>query len=159
MRTDQFSHASTLRGFVFLIILYLVSFSVECQQLLQSFASRFKYHFFSPIGKYIRICKNSIRIIFNCTPNFYCSSFFWLGVLTLNHVFHAMEESIWAISSSLVASSLAAFVVHYNNKPIHIHRITGVGLILTLIYFYFMVTVNIPMYLDRWKNWEKINIC
>lgn len=81
--------------------------------------------------------------------------FCWCGVLTLNHVYHAVEESIWAASSALVGISLASFVIwHPDNEALY--KLAVTASIVSALFFAFMVTVDVPMYLERWRNGKKI---
>jgi hypothetical protein len=80
--------------------------------------------------------------------------FCWFGVLTLNHVYHAIEESIWAVTSAAVACALASFCMHYSENE-KLFRMTSMGTIGCLVYFSFMVTVDVPMYIERWKHGKR----
>lgn len=80
--------------------------------------------------------------------------FCWFGVLTLNHVYHAIEESIWAIMSAAVACALSSFTYYYSDN-IELVRMTSMGTMGCLLYFVFMVTVDVPMYMTKWRHDKK----
>ena len=76
--------------------------------------------------------------------------FCWCGVVTLNNIYHAIEESIWAICSISLGISLFTFAIyHPNNKHLVLFGI--VGFITSMLFFIFMVTVDVPMYVRRWR--------
>jgi hypothetical protein len=82
--------------------------------------------------------------------------FCWFGVLTLNHVYHAIEESIWAITSAAVACALSSFcTTHYSETNEKLFRTASMGRIGCLLYFAFMVTVDVPMYIEKWRHDKK----
>jgi hypothetical protein len=73
--------------------------------------------------------------------------FSWYSVLTTSYLGNTVEESIWALSASLLLVSCAALLFRCSaeRRPL----LAGV-LALGLAYVAFMVTVDIPMYLSRW---------
>lgn len=79
--------------------------------------------------------------------------FCWYGMLSLNHVGHAIEESIWAVVSAVVAICFAAFPT-YNSMETNpqVFYLTTIGTWLLVCYFIFMVTVDVPMYVARWRE-------
>ena len=81
--------------------------------------------------------------------------FCWCGVLTLNHWYHAVEESIWAVASALIGSSLFSFAL-YHSENTKLFNLGCIGSIASIIFFAFMVTVDVPMYLVRWRHGKKI---
>uniref|UniRef100_A0A7S2MEK2 Uncharacterized protein n=1 Tax=Helicotheca tamesis TaxID=374047 RepID=A0A7S2MEK2_9STRA len=81
--------------------------------------------------------------------------FCWCGVVTSNHLYHAIEESIWAISSAFIGFTLATFsFYHADNSSIFLLGVCGS--IASALFFTFMVTVDVPMYLDRFNHGRKI---
>ena len=74
--------------------------------------------------------------------------FCWCGVVTLNHLYHAIEESIWAISSLFIGMAMAALAIY---QPHSCLRVGVAGTICCLLFFLFMVIVDVPMYVRRWK--------
>jgi hypothetical protein len=80
--------------------------------------------------------------------------FCWFGVLTLNHGYHAIEESIWAITSALVACALSSFGSHsYSENKEPLFRMASM---ICCVYCVFMVTVDVPMYIHKWKHDQKL---
>mmetsp|Transcript_16885 Transcript_16885/g.30273 ORF Transcript_16885/g.30273 Transcript_16885/m.30273 type:complete len:281 (-) Transcript_16885:1148-1990(-) len=78
--------------------------------------------------------------------------FCWMGVVTKNHVFHAIEESLWAIAFTGILAVTAVFAYEGYDQ---IYRLALVGAVMSTVYVAFMVTVDVPMYLGRWRR-EKI---
>eukprot|EP00550_Attheya_septentrionalis_P011301 CAMPEP_0198303384 /NCGR_PEP_ID=MMETSP1449-20131203/56858_1 /TAXON_ID=420275 /ORGANISM="Attheya septentrionalis, Strain CCMP2084" /LENGTH=294 /DNA_ID=CAMNT_0044005877 /DNA_START=89 /DNA_END=974 /DNA_ORIENTATION=+ len=81
--------------------------------------------------------------------------FCWCGVVTLNHVYHAIEESIWAVSSAFIGLSLASFAIYHPENPA-LYQLGVIGSIASVLFFAFMVTVDVPMYLARWRHGKKV---
>ncbi len=79
----------------------------------------------------------------------------WRAVLTLDFRWHIIEESIWAIASSLVFSSFCFIIIDVSNQVEGCQRdvkfIMISGSIISIIYFAFMVVVDIPMYCNKQK--------
>ncbi|KAL7550000.1 hypothetical protein ACHAWF_013458 [Thalassiosira exigua] len=77
--------------------------------------------------------------------------FCWCDVVTLNHVYHAIEESICAISSLLVGAEMASLAIyHSDSQPVYALGI--IGSILCFSFLGFMVIVDVPMYTKRWRE-------
>jgi hypothetical protein len=72
----------------------------------------------------------------------------WYAVVTTNYMGNAIEESIWALTFSLVTVSifslLPKFISHLRTAAI----VTFFGVICYVLY---MVVVDVPMYLERWN--------
>ena len=77
--------------------------------------------------------------------------FCWCGVVTLNHLYHAIEESIWAVCSVLVAGVMGSLAVYHPEHP-SLYFLGIIGSIGSLLFFGFMITVDVPMYVKRWKE-------
>jgi hypothetical protein len=77
--------------------------------------------------------------------------FCWCGVVSLNHGYHAIEESIWAVCAILVAIAMGGFAF-YHPENSSLVRVSLVGAILSLVFFAFMVVVDVPMYIKRWRE-------
>ena len=71
----------------------------------------------------------------------------WYSVLTTSNLGHVVEESLWGISATLVAISLAAFAPRCppNWRPALVF-----GVIVGSVYAAYMFLVDVPMYWDRW---------
>ncbi len=71
--------------------------------------------------------------------------------------YHAVEESIWAIMSAILACSLLSIGIdqyaytHNNNNLPFISAIL-VGSMASTLFFLYMITVDVPMYLRRWRD-------
>lgn len=75
--------------------------------------------------------------------------FCWCGVVTLNHLYHAIEESIWAVSSLFIGMAMLALAIH---QPECCFRVGIVGMVGCTAFFIFMCTVDVPMYVRRWRE-------
>jgi hypothetical protein len=73
----------------------------------------------------------------------------WYAVASLNHIGHAIEESLWAVLMLLlaVAFGLASTAAHGSMRPVLTLGMLayGAGAALTL-------TIDVPMYLRRWRR-------
>lgn len=72
----------------------------------------------------------------------------WYGVVTTNNLGHVIEESIWAFSALLFIIGLG---LCYRKVEGLIRRHISVGISLGAAYIAFMVTVDVPTYLARWR--------
>ena len=77
--------------------------------------------------------------------------FCWCGVITLNHLYHAIEESIWAIGALFVAVEMGSLVLYHPENQ-YLCKIGLLGCVMCLSFFWFMITVDVPMYLHRWQE-------
>ena len=77
--------------------------------------------------------------------------FCWCGVITLNHLYHAIEESIWAIGALFVAMEMGSLVLYHPENQ-YLCKIGLLGCVMCLSFFWFMITVDVPMYLHRWQE-------
>src|SRR5262249_13161135 len=72
----------------------------------------------------------------------------WHAVLTKNYLSNAIENSIWAVSFFIVGISLCRLLPEFEGLVraalvVAISGITG--------YLVFLATVDVPMYLTRWR--------
>ncbi len=74
--------------------------------------------------------------------------FCWLGVVTLSHLGHAIEESLWAATFTAVGVALAVALPHLDGP---LRNAALVALPGCVGYVAFMVVVDVPMYLGRWR--------
>jgi len=74
--------------------------------------------------------------------------FSWYAVLTTNYLFNAIENSIWAVAFLGVGIGLGRLLPEFEGVVRVILIVT-----MTCIAFYlaFLVTVDVPMYLSRWR--------
>jgi hypothetical protein len=74
-------------------------------------------------------------------------TFSWLAVLTRSNLLHAFENSVWTLGGALV---LAAFVALHKDARGRRKRALVAATVAVCAYLAFMVTVDVPMYLQRW---------
>ncbi|MDC0254438.1 hypothetical protein OAK75_06025 [Bacteriovoracales bacterium] len=87
-----------------------------------------------------------IPIVFLLTvAQFFC----WLSVLSLNHLGHAIEESLWAFTFLIVGVSLFFSLAHLDGNWF---AMALGGSMACALYVLFMLLVDIPMYISRWKE-------
>ena len=72
----------------------------------------------------------------------------WFGVVTTNYLGNAVEESLWALTAML---TLVGFALCYKNVSVPYRRFLNVGFTSGVCYILFMITVDIPTYLSRWR--------
>lgn len=77
--------------------------------------------------------------------------FCWCGVISLNHVYHAIEESIWAVCSIFVAFVMGGFA-YYHPENTSLVRVGIIGVVISVFFFVFMAIVDVPMYITRWRD-------
>lgn len=75
--------------------------------------------------------------------------FSWYAVLTTNFLYNAIENSLWAVAFFLVGIGLCRLLPEF-------HGLVRVVLLLSIAgivaYLAFLVTVDVPMYLSRWRT-------
>jgi hypothetical protein len=74
--------------------------------------------------------------------------FSWYAVLTTSFLGNAIENSIWAVAFLLVGIGLCRLLPEFNG-PVRVAL--AIGIIGIAVYLAFLVTVDVPMYLSRWK--------
>jgi len=74
--------------------------------------------------------------------------FSWYAVLTTNYLFNAIENSLWAVAFAIVGVALARLLPEFHGPERWVLAGSIVGIAL---YLAFLVTVDVPMYLSRWK--------
>lgn len=75
--------------------------------------------------------------------------FCWYGILTKNHLAHAIEESLWAGTMAVVGLCLVAMAF---TLPGGMRTVAILGVLGSIGYVAFMVTVDVPMYVRRWRE-------
>ena len=83
----------------------------------------------------------------------------WAGCITKNQLFNASEESLWAITA-IILIIIWSGVLHYtkrNQTPINkfVQKGMYVCIGITSLYTAYMITQDVPMYINRWKTLEK----
>lgn len=73
----------------------------------------------------------------------------WYGVLTTNHLAHAVENSIWAAAFLVVGIGLCRLLPEFDGlvRLALLVVITGIA-----AYLAFLISIDVPMYLSRWKD-------
>jgi hypothetical protein len=73
----------------------------------------------------------------------------WYGVLTTNYLANAIENSIWAVAFLLVGIGLCRLLPEFDG-------LVRLGLVVAIIgiagYLAFLITIDVPMYLSRWRD-------
>lgn len=73
--------------------------------------------------------------------------FCWYSVITLNHLGHAVEESLWAATMALVGVCLGVAATRLDGAHFWF---AVVGALLSFFFVVFMTSVDVPMYVRRW---------
>jgi len=73
----------------------------------------------------------------------------WLGVLTLNHLWHAAEEALWAVTMVLL---VIGFVASWGRVEGIDQVLIPIGLVAVSVAAWVMVGLDIPMYMRRWRE-------
>ena len=88
--------------------------------------------------------------------------FSWLGCITKYYLWNAAEESLWMISGIILITISATLylslkTISPNNKTKSLSLFLTVFLFFTIIFVLFMITIDIPMYYNRWKKTDGNN--
>jgi hypothetical protein len=71
----------------------------------------------------------------------------WYAVLTTSYLGNAIENSLWTVTYLLIAAALVRLLVEF-------HGVIRLAIGLTVVgiagYIVFMLTVDVPMYFERW---------
>src|ERR1700720_4666568 len=74
--------------------------------------------------------------------------FSWHAVLTTNYLGHAVENSIWAVAFFIVGIGLCRLVPEFEGA---VRLVLAVAIIGIAGYLAFLVIIDVPMYLSRWR--------
>lgn len=74
--------------------------------------------------------------------------FSWYAVLTRNFLWNGIENSLWAVSFFVVAAALCRLVPEFDGP---VRWIVIAGIIGIVGYLAFLLTIDVPMYLSRWR--------
>lgn len=74
--------------------------------------------------------------------------FSWYGVLTTNHLGNAIENSIWAVAFFIAGIGLCRLLPQFDG-PVRVLLV--VAIIGIAGYLAFLLTIDVPMYLARWR--------
>lgn len=72
----------------------------------------------------------------------------WYAVLTTDYLGNAIENSIWAAAFLVVGVGLFRLLPEFDG-PIRLALV--VAIVGILVYLAFLITIDVPMYLNRWK--------
>jgi hypothetical protein len=75
--------------------------------------------------------------------------FSWYAVLTTNYLGNAIENSIWAVAFFLVGIGLCRLLPAFD-APVRV--VLAVAIVGIVAYLAFLMTVDVPMYLGRWRT-------
>lgn len=80
---------------------------------------------------------------------FVAQLFSWGSVISTDNFGHVIEESLWVVAASLVLISLIRLYAQTTGvvKNLFLFLMSG-----TVFYMLFMITVDIPMYYERWQT-------
>src|SRR6266481_7661890 len=74
--------------------------------------------------------------------------FSWYAVLTTHYLGNAIENSLWAVAFFVVGGGLCRLLPEFGG-PVRV--ILAVAIIGIAAYLAFLMTVDVPMYLSRWR--------
>src|SRR6201992_4385216 len=75
--------------------------------------------------------------------------FSWHAVLTTNYLGNAVENSIWAVVFFIAGIALCRLLPEFEG-PVRVALV--VGILGIVAYLAFLMTVDVPMYLNRWRT-------
>lgn len=75
--------------------------------------------------------------------------FSWHAVLTTNYLGNAVENSIWAVAFFIVGIGLCRLLPEFDG-PVRV--VLAVSIVGIAAYLVFLMTVDVPMYLSRWRT-------
>jgi hypothetical protein len=74
--------------------------------------------------------------------------FSWHAVLTRNYLCHAIENSLWAVAFFIVGIGLCRLLPEFTGV---VRMAFAVAIVGTAGYLAFLVAIDVPMYLTRWR--------
>jgi hypothetical protein len=72
----------------------------------------------------------------------------WYAVLTTNFLFNAIENSLWAVAFLIVGVGLGRLLPEFEGV---VRYLLVAGIIGIACYLAFLVVIDVPMYLNRWR--------
>ena len=72
----------------------------------------------------------------------------WYAVLTTNYLWNAVENSLWAVAFFIVGIGLCRLLPEFDGPVRAALAVTIAGI---AAYLAFLMTVDVPMYLNRWR--------
>ena len=74
--------------------------------------------------------------------------FSWYAVLTTHYLRNAIENSIWAVAFFIVGIGLCRLLPEFDG-PVRV--VLAVAIVGIALYLAFLMTIDVPMYLNRWR--------
>jgi len=74
--------------------------------------------------------------------------FSWYAVVTTNYLFNAIENSLWAVAFFIAGIGLCRLLPEFGGAVRVVLAVSSVGI---AVYLAFLMTVDVPMYLKRWR--------
>ncbi len=74
--------------------------------------------------------------------------FSWYAVLTTNFFYNSIENSLWAVAFFLVGIGLCRLLPEFQGPARVVLVVSIAGIV---AYLAFLITVDVPMYLSRWR--------
>jgi len=75
--------------------------------------------------------------------------FSWYAVLTTNVLGNAIENSLWAVTFGVIGIGLGRLLPEFNGP---VRWLLIAGLIGIACYLAFLIVIDVPMYLSRWRS-------
>ena len=75
--------------------------------------------------------------------------FSWYAVLTTHYLYNAIENSLWAVAFFIVGIGLCRLLPEFDGA---VRVALAVSIIGIVGYLAFLMTVDVPMYLSRWRT-------
>ena len=75
--------------------------------------------------------------------------FSWYAVLTTHYLYNAIENSLWAVAFFIIGIGLCRLLPEFDGLVRMAFAVAIVGIV---GYLAFLMTVDVPMYLSRWRT-------
>jgi hypothetical protein len=75
--------------------------------------------------------------------------FSWYAVVTTNYLFNAIENSLWAVAFFIAGVGLCRLMPEFDGPIRLVLTVSVAGIV---VYLAFLMTVDVPMYLKRWRS-------
>jgi hypothetical protein len=75
--------------------------------------------------------------------------FSWYAVVTTKYLYNAVENSIWAVAFFIAGIGLCRLMPEFNSA---VRVVLGIAVVGIAFYIVFLMTVDVPMYLKRWRT-------
>src|ERR1700742_2230113 len=74
--------------------------------------------------------------------------FSWYAVVTTKYLYNAIENSLWAVAFFIAGIGLCRLLPEFNGA---VRVVLGSAVVGIVFYIVFLITVDVPMYLKRWR--------